>query len=69
MRKDMGLEVQDKINLSFGESDPQINSALNRFSEYICIETQAKSFEIKDDLLDGIDLEIDKYKLKLKIEA
>jgi isoleucyl-tRNA synthetase len=69
MRKDMGLEVQDKINLSFGNGDPQINTALNRFSEYICIETQAKSFEIKDDLQGGTDLEIDKYKLKLKIEA
>jgi isoleucyl-tRNA synthetase len=69
MRKDMGLEVQDKISLSFGNSDPQISSALNRFSDYICIETQAESFAIKDDLQDGIDLEIDKYKLKLKIEA
>ena len=69
MRKDMGLEVQDKINLSFGNSDSEISTALNRFAEYICIETQAKSFAIKDDLRDGIDLEIDKYKLKLKIEA
>lgn len=69
MRKDMGLEVQDKINLSFGEADPQISTALSRFSEYICIETQAKSFEIRDDLLDGTDLEIDKFKVKLKIET
>jgi len=69
MRKDMGLEVQDKINLSFGNADPLINAALNRFSEYICIETQANSFEIKDDLAEGTELEIDKFKLKLKIEA
>ena len=69
MRKDMGLEVQDKIKLIFGNNDPQINSALNRFSDYICIETQANSFEIKDELLDGAVLEIDKYKLKLKIEV
>ena len=69
MRKDMGLDVQDKINISFGNSDPQISTALNRFSEYICIETQAKSFEIKDDLEEGTDLEIDNYKLKIKIEA
>ena len=69
MRKDMGLEVQDKIKLIFGNNDSQINSALNRFSDYICIETQANSFEIKDELPDGAELEIDKFKLKLKIEV
>jgi isoleucyl-tRNA synthetase len=69
MRKDMGLEVQDKIDLSFGKADPQINTALNRFSEYICIETQANSLEVIEDMQEGTDLEIDKYKLKLKIDA
>ena len=69
MRKDMGLEVQDKIDLSFGKADPQINTALNRFSEYICIETQANSLVVNEDMQEGSDLEIDKYKLKLKIEA
>ena len=69
MRKDMGLEVQDKIKLVLGNNDPQINSALNRFSDYICLETQANSFEIKDELPEGTELEIDKYKLKLKIEV
>ena len=55
------LPVQDKINLSFGNSDPQISKALNRFSEYICIETQANSFEINDNLEGGTNLEIDHY--------
>jgi isoleucyl-tRNA synthetase len=69
MRKDMGLEVQDKIDLSFGHSDSQISAALNRFADYICSETQANSLVVDDALQEGTDLEIDSYKLKLKIEA
>jgi isoleucyl-tRNA synthetase len=70
MRKDMGLEVQDKIKLSFGNSsDPHITRAIERFSEYICTETQAKAFNMADNLPDGTDLVIDHYQLKLKIEA
>ena len=68
-RKDMGLEVQDKIILSFGNNDPHIASALVKFKDYICIETQANSLTVHDDMPDGEDLEIDHYKLKLKIEA
>jgi isoleucyl-tRNA synthetase len=68
-RKDMGLEVQDKISLSFGNNDPHIASALVKFKDYICIETQANSLTVYEDMQDGEDLEIDHYKLKLKIEG
>jgi isoleucyl-tRNA synthetase len=69
MRKDMGLEVQDKINLKFGNGGSHVDAALSRFSDYICTETQANSLTVADDLTDGIDLEIDHHKLKIKIEA
>jgi len=69
MRKDMGLEVQDKIILKFGNGGSHVDAALSRFSDYICTETQANSLTVADDLTDGIDLEIDHHKLKIKIEA
>ena len=65
----MGLEVQDKIHLTFGDLDDQVKTSLKQFEEYICIETQANSLDIVDDLQGGDDLEIDHYKLKLKIKA
>lgn len=68
-RKDMGLEVQDKIALHFGNTDPQIDVALSKFEKYICTETQAKAFHVGEDLSDGEELVIDHYKLKMKIEA
>ncbi|MEN8250369.1 MAG: isoleucine--tRNA ligase [Bacteroidota bacterium] len=69
MRKDMGLDVQDKIQLGFGDTDDLVKAAISRFGDYICVETQAKSYELKDNLPDGTDLEIDQHKLKIKIEA
>lgn len=68
-RKDMGLEVQDKISLTFGNLDEQVETSLRKFEKNICVETQANSFTIVENLVDGDDLEIDHYKLKLKIEA
>jgi isoleucyl-tRNA synthetase len=69
MRKDMGLDVQDKIQLGFGDTDELVKAAINRFSDYICVETQANSYEISESLTDGTDLEIDHHKLKIKIEV
>ncbi len=69
MRKDMGLEVQDKIKLNIGNTDPLVGQALDRFANYICVETQAKEFNVAEELAEGAELEIDAHKLKLKIEA
>jgi len=69
LRKDMGLEVQDKIKLKFSNIDEHINNSLKLFKDYICLETQANSLDILDSLKDGTELEIDHYKLKLKIEV
>ena len=69
IRKDMGLEVQDKINLQFGNGGAEVDATLNRFSEYICTETQANSLTIAENLAEGMEMEIDHHKLKIKIEA
>ena len=69
MRKDMGLEVQDKIKINVGKNTDLINAALESNKEYICQETQALSLQIADSLENGQWLEIDEHKLLVQIEA
>ncbi|MEQ8478680.1 isoleucine--tRNA ligase [Fulvivirga sp.] len=69
MRKDMGLEVQDKINILIEKNTDLVNAALEANKEYICTETQALSLNISDSIVDGSLLEMDEHKLKIKIEA
>jgi isoleucyl-tRNA synthetase len=67
LRKEMGLDVQDKINIVIEKSNDLVNSALESNREYICRETQAFSLEIKEELKDGKLLEMDGIKIKVKI--
>lgn len=68
LRKDIGLEVQDKISVRYHTSDPMMNEALHDFSDYIKTETQALTLEPnesnKGELfdIDGIEIlvQIDK---------
>ena len=69
IRKDMGLEVQDKINIRIEKNDDLVNAALESNREYICTETQALSLDILEVLSDGNEVDMDEYKLKVKIEA
>lgn len=69
MRKDMGLEVQDKINILIEKNTDLVNAALEANKEYICTETQALSLNISESIMDGSLLEMDEHKLKIKIEA
>lgn len=69
LRKDMGLEVQDKIKINIEKNTDLVNSALEANREYICNETQALSLDILDNLSDGNELEMDEHKLRVKIEA
>jgi len=68
MRKDMGLEVQDKIRITIQRSDELINSALRSNQEYICTETQALSLDIVEALAGGTEVEMDEQTLIMKIE-
>ena len=68
LRKDMGLEVQDKIHIRVAPAEALIESALRANKEYICRETQALSLEFDSGISDAVELEIDDQKLKVKIE-
>lgn len=68
MRKDMGLEIQDKIKVTLQENEPVINESISDFKDYICAEVQALSFNVVKTLTDGQALEMDEFKLTLKVE-
>jgi isoleucyl-tRNA synthetase len=67
LRKEMGLDVQDKINIVIEKNNNLVNSALQANQEYICQETQALSLEIQEELDGGKLLEMDDIMLKVKI--
>jgi isoleucyl-tRNA synthetase len=69
LRKDMGLEVQDKIKITVQKKDQLIDGALIANKEYICHETQALSLVLIDKLIDGRVVEMDEHSLVLKIEV
>lgn len=67
LRKEMGLEVQDKISIIFEKNDELVNNALETNQKYICQETQALSLGFQEELKEAKLLEMDDIKLKVKI--
>ncbi|MBR9997393.1 MAG: isoleucine--tRNA ligase [Cyclobacteriaceae bacterium] len=68
LRKEMGLDVQDKIRIFVEKKDELVNSALESNKEYICNETQALELGFKDNIEGGKKFEIDDLEITLKIE-
>ena len=66
LRKDKGLDVQDRINISIKENT-SIHTALEMFRNYICVETQADSLLIASDIKNIDIIEIDNLKLEISI--
>lgn len=69
LRKDMGLDVQDKIKINVQRQDDLISQALESNKLYICNETQANELNLLDSVPDGTSIEMDEHKLILKIEV
>lgn len=67
LRKDMGLEVLDKINIEVERDGEVVTSALTSFKDYISTETQALSLELKDAVKDAAEVDMDEFILKVKI--
>ncbi|MEQ9422780.1 MAG: isoleucine--tRNA ligase [Cyclobacteriaceae bacterium] len=65
IRKDMGLEVQDKIKIDVASTDETIQGAIAGYTDYICRETQATELAIVDALSDGQDVELNDFKVKV----
>lgn len=69
LRKDKGLEVQDKIVVQLQSSEDIVKAATTAFNEYICVETQATSLSMTETLDAGEELDIDDLKIKALIEV
>jgi isoleucyl-tRNA synthetase len=67
MRKDMGLEVLDKIGIEVEKDGEPATAALNEFNDYIRTETQALSLELKEKVAGGTEVDMDEFVLKVKI--
>lgn len=68
LRKDMGLEVLDKIAIEVQKDSAEINAALTDFADYIRTETQAFTLEIKSQVTDAVEVEMEESVLKIKIK-
>jgi isoleucyl-tRNA synthetase len=67
LRKEMGLEVLDKIGIEVEKDGEVVTAALTEFKEYISMETQALSLELKDELKEATEVDLDEFVLKVKI--
>jgi len=70
LRKDMGLDVQDKIRVQIQKSAPLLNEAVEANKQYICNETQALNLEMVQHLGgESKTLEIDELLVNVTIEV
>jgi len=68
LRKDMGLEVQDKIKVQVENNDETVIDSIKSNKDYICTETQALELEVVEKVADYRELDINQYTVKLNIE-
>ncbi|MCZ8134424.1 MAG: DUF5915 domain-containing protein, partial [Algoriphagus sp.] len=67
LRKDMGLEVQDKIKVIIADTNELVNEAIKNFGEYIQSETQALNLEISGKLVNPVVLDMDEFELSVNV--
>lgn len=69
IRKDMGLEVLDKILIDVERQPQVVAEALDTYSDYIRKETQALVLNLEQQVPDGLPVELDDFRLKVKISV
>ncbi|XOV92361.1 MAG: isoleucine--tRNA ligase [Bacteroidota bacterium] len=69
LRKDQGMEVQDKISIQYFSEDEITAQAIEKFKDYIQKETQALQLEFKNELTDGAELDIDGVPIRIAIDV
>ena len=67
LRKDMGMEVLDKISIEVEDNNELGTSALKEFKDYICTETQSVSLEFMDIIENAVEVDMDDFVLTVKI--
>jgi len=69
LRKDMGLEVLDKIGIEVEKDGEFVTAALTEFKDYISTETQALTLELRDKVAEAAEVDMDEFMLKVKISV
>jgi isoleucyl-tRNA synthetase len=69
LRKDTGLEVQDKINVLIKKGEAILTSATQNYKNYVCQETQALSLELVDEVADGTTFELEDFEVVLSVKV
>ncbi|WP_026462379.1 isoleucine--tRNA ligase [Adhaeribacter aquaticus] len=69
LRKDTGLDVQDKITIFLQNNHPEVTAAVNSFEQYIREETQAIRIQFAEVIANGTTLEIDEFTLDARLEV
>ncbi|MEY5049081.1 MAG: Isoleucyl-tRNA synthetase [Bacteroidota bacterium] len=67
LRKELGLEVLDKIKVNIQKKDAFIDAALLSNQEYICREVQAIDFQLSESVSDAKTVEMEDFELSLSI--
>jgi isoleucyl-tRNA synthetase len=67
LRKDLGLEVQDKIKLLVADSNSEVNAAIAKFGSYIQEETQAISLSVGTIAGEQTVLDMDEFELAVQL--
>jgi isoleucyl-tRNA synthetase len=67
LRKDMGLEVLDKIAIEVQQSTPETDKAITEFSDYIRTETQALTLALKQNVSNSVEVEMEDFNLNVKV--
>ena len=67
MRKEMDLNVMDRIRISFHGS-AELNTALETFSDFICTETLANELQ-PQETMDGTEWNLNGESCKIKVES
>ena len=70
LRKDQGLDVQDKIRVQVERGNALVDEAIEAHKAYICQEIQAVELTLTNDTLsDATTLEMDETVVKIKVDV
>ncbi|UZR95822.1 isoleucine--tRNA ligase [Chondrinema litorale] len=67
LRKDMGLEVQDKINIEVLKGESLAEEAFNAHKKYICEETQALNLSFSESLEGATAIDLGDVTIEIKV--
>ena len=67
IRKDMGLEVQDKINIEVLKGESLAEEAFNAHKKYICEETQALNLSFSESLEGATAIDLGDVTIEIKV--